>query len=1071
MPSSDGTLSVTYGKPITGLATPSPLPQYSDTDKTKYGFAGWYTEAKDDEYDPNYPDKKLTLGELIEDGYVYEGEFSELHARWTYEVTLDPKDGTVTPAKATLTTGTAVGGLPKPTKDGYEFEGWFTDSSYTAGNEVTDESIADSANKTFYAKWKAKTYDVTLELCGGDLADDKKTVSVTFGQNYPALPSSSDITRTGYEFKGWFKSQNPAEGENAVDNSTPVKETGPHKLYALWKPMAVTVSINYSFPDGFDHSTYKGPSLTKNQLNLEEEFSEVGLPSNPPSFTHDGVTYTFASWYTTQTDEKEVGKQVNFATPLTADMVKQSSNLLKVDLYARWRFNVSFYELPTATSYTKQDTFVTGSAYGNKLYTPVRNGFSFKGWYTKPVADNATPDTARVLETDIASSDNLKLYAAWSTSKYSVFPNANGGKFSASQTIPWGFNHGDKYGSYVTEPEYIPKAPDGYTFDGWYTEKEGGVKIQATDTVTKGGEIFAHWKANQFKLTLKLNYEGAADIVKSVDYDTELSKVLPSPEPDRAGYAFEGWFKDKACTEKIDSKLKITDDVTIYAKWKEAKKVDLDVNGGKLPDGHPGYVYVYQGGTYEKLPTPTWPGSIFKGWYTTAKTGGKEVKQGDTILTSGSIPEKLYARWESKKITVHLDYNGAPNDPGRTITCSVGDTYKSLPAYLSWAGHEFMGWYTKEVGGEKVEKTTVVSVASDDVEEITLYAHWGYTVVFEPGEGSGDMEPVAAEMDQPFTLPECAFTAPDGMRFGGWAIGTPDGPKQASGSQYTVVRNLALYATWTDKPITVTVTCTSGGSLATLDGKTNKVEAERGTDVTFIARPNAGYELKDLQVDGVSYNYTVEYTFRKIQEDHTIHAVFGRIDAPSYTSCDHGSGCPLSGYRDLNSNAWYHDAVHFCMDNVIMGGSNNSFKPNARATRAEVATSLWSAEGRDPVSVSGPLSQTYPDVAVSQWYYQPIEWATRKNILAGYANGRFGPNDSITREQLVSILWRHAGCPKPRTSILRFNDASKVSGFAWEAMLWATEKGIIQGRPGGYLAPKGTATRADVAQVLKNYLS
>ena len=546
--------------------------------------------------------------------------------------------------------------------------------------------------------------------------------------------------------------------------------------------------------------------------------------------------------------------------------------------------------------------------------------------------------------------------------------------------------------------------------------------------------------------------------------------MLPSPEPDRTGYAFEGWFEDKSFTKPADTKLKIQADITLYAKWKEAKRVSLDVGGGKLPENTPAYINVYEGGTYAKLPTPTWPGSIFKGWWT-QKTGGKQVKPSDTVPAPSSIPVTLYARWESKKITVYLDYNGAPGEAGRTITCSVGDTYKSLPTYLSWAGHEFMGWYTKETGGEKVEKTTIVSVPSDDVEELTLFAHWGYTVVFEPGDGSGTMDKVAAEMDQPYTLPECTFTAPDGMRFGGWAIGSPDTPTQPAGSQYTVVRNLALYATWTDKPITITVTCTSGGSLATDDGKTNTVTAERGTDVTFIARPNAGYELKDLQVDGVSYNYTVEYTFRRIEEDHKIHAVFGRIDAPSYSSCDHGTNCPLSGYRDLNSNAWYHDAVHFCMDNVIMGGSNNSFKPNAKATRAEVATSLWSAEGREPVSGNGPLSKTYPDVAVSDWYYQPIEWATRRGILAGYSNGRFGPNDSITREQLVSVLWRHAGSPKPRSTVLRFNDASKVSGFAWDAMLWATEKGIISGRPGGYLAPKGNATRADVAQVLKNYLN
>ena len=150
-----------------------------------------------------------------------------IHARWTYEVTLDPDGGTVTPEKATLTTGTAVGGLPTPKKDGYEFEGWFTDSNCTEVNKVTDESIANSANKTFYAKWEAKTYTVTLDPNGGELTDDKKTVTVTYGVAYPNLKSDNVPTYIGYEFTGWFTEK---DGGTEVTNSTKVTETGNHIL-------------------------------------------------------------------------------------------------------------------------------------------------------------------------------------------------------------------------------------------------------------------------------------------------------------------------------------------------------------------------------------------------------------------------------------------------------------------------------------------------------------------------------------------------------------------------------------------------------------------------------------------------------------------------------------------------------------------------------------------------------------------------------------------------------------------------------------------------------------------------
>lgn len=1050
-PGTDATQKLTFDAANSIYKYPSTLPTPT---RNFYTFNGWFTS--------------ITGGTEVkaEDTVSSTSIDVTLYARWTlnrkeFNMFTEPNeqnvyDSNCKSTKVTIDCGTKYEDIPAPARNGYTFKEWCSDTSLQT--PLTGVVKLNGSPDSIYAKWEPKTYTVTLDPNGGEFADKvNDKIDVTYDGNYAGLPNTNGVTKIGYELENWYKTREPVTGENPVKNGDKVTETDTHTLYARWKPTKYKVNLKYNVPT-LDEP-YDPTIKDIGEIAIDSPLTGLPTSNNVKGYEYKDTTFTFYNWYTKD------GAMVNSGSTLTPNMLDNGS----VTLSARWKYNVTFYNNTTSSTNPGPGTqlpFITGAKYEdeNKFPTPTNTGKTLVGWFTEPV------DGTQVLPSAEADGKTTKLYAHWTTSEYVVTLDANGGEFRKDQNVKsWQYTYGDTYGNNVTDKNYVPAPPAGHTFIGWYTEKEGGSKVSATEKVTKTCTLYAHWKADQFKVTLDLGYDSKST-VHTVDYDTELSKVLPSPEPDRTGYAFEGWFEDKAFTKPADTKLKIQADITLYAKWKEAKRVSLDVGGGKLPENTPAYINVYEGGTYAKLPTPTWPGSIFKGWWT-QKTGGKQVKPSDTVPAPSSIPVTLYARWESKKITVYLDYNGAPGEAGRTITCSVGDTYKSLPTYLSWAGHEFMGWYTKETGGEKVEKTTIVSVPSDDVEELTLFAHWGYTVVFEPGDGSGTMDKVAAEMDQPYTLPECTFTAPDGMRFGGWAIGSPDAPTQPAGSQYTVVRNLALYATWTDKPITITVTCTSGGSLATDDGKTNTVTAERGTDVTFIARPNAGYELKDLQVDGVSYNYTVEYTFRRIEEDHKIHAVFGRIDAPSYSSCDHGTNCPLSGYRDLNSNAWYHDAVHFCMDNVIMGGSNNSFKPNAKATRAEVATSLWSAEGREPVSGNGPLSKTYPDVAVSDWYYQPIEWATRRGILAGYSNGRFGPNDFITREQLVSVLWRHAGSPKPRNTVLRFNDASKVSGFAWDAMLWATERGIISGRPGGYLAPKGNATRADVAQVLKNYLN
>lgn len=94
-----------------------------------------------------------------------------------------------------------------------------------------------------------------------------------------------------------------------------------------------------------------------------------------------------------------------------------------------------------------------------------------------------------------------------------------------------------------------------------------------------------------------------------------------------------------------------------------------------------------------------------------------------------------------------------------------------------------------------------------------------------------------------------------------------------------------------------------------------------------------------------------------------------------------------------------------------------------------------------------------------------------RGIIGGYGNGMFGPNDNITREQLAVMLWRYAGSPAAMERKLYFADADKASSWALEALCWATEEGLINGKGGDILDPTGPATRAETAQILMNFLS
>ena len=116
-----------------------------------------------------------------------------------------------------------------------------------------------------------------------------------------------------------------------------------------------------------------------------------------------------------------------------------------------------------------------------------------------------------------------------------------------------------------------------------------------------------------------------------------------------------------------------------------------------------------------------------------------------------------------------------------------------------------------------------------------------------------------------------------------------------------------------------------------------------------------------------------------------------------------------------------------------------------------------------------PLTSIFSDVDNTKWYAEGVAWAAEKGIVTGYG-GKFDPNGDITREQLAVMLWRYAGSPKAKSGTLNFTDAYKVSSWALEAMRWATEKGIINGKGNGILDPTGKATRAQAAQMLKNFL-
>ncbi len=172
-------------------------------------------------------------------------------------------------------------------------------------------------------------------------------------------------------------------------------------------------------------------------------------------------------------------------------------------------------------------------------------------------------------------------------------------------------------------------------------------------------------------------------------------------------------------------------------------------------------------------------------------------------------------------------------------------------------------------------------------------------------------------------------------------------------------------------------------------------------------------------------------------------------------------------FADVPPENWASEAVTFASARELFSGtSETTFSPDETMSRAMLATVLYRLEGQPEKEAMS----AYSDVSDGAWYADSVAWAVENGIVNGYGDGQFGPNDSVTREQFVVMLWRYVGSPTAGRRDLDFADAEQVSGYAREALCWAVENGVLKGSGKGRLVPGGTATRAEAAQMLKNFM-
>lgn len=257
---------------------------------------------------------------------------------------------------------------------------------------------------------------------------------------------------------------------------------------------------------------------------------------------------------------------------------------------------------------------------------------------------------------------------------------------------------------------------------------------------------------------------------------------------------------------------------------------------------------------------------------------------------------------------------------------------------------------------------------------------------------------------------------------------------------------------------------TTNGAVKLSSDKTSA-----GTQVTITVTPDAGYSLdtiKATDANGVAIALTEGeggiYTFTMPSSAVTVTATFKpQEQVPDKTDSRH--------FLDVSAEAWYAPAVDYVAQVGLMTGvSERIFQPEAQTNRAMLATILYRMDGSPEQE-----DVAFADVEAGMWYTAAMVWAKETGVLTGYGDGSFGPTDTLTREQVAVILYHYAQLKEYDTSaqgdLSRYLDAAEVSNFALEALSWANANELIVGGGNDTLDPKEPASRAQIAQILKNF--
>ena len=638
----------------------------------------------------------------------------------SHTVTFDANGGSVSEGARVVYEGAAVGWLPTPWREGYEFMGWHTGKEL-ASAEVTSSTVV-TGDVIWYAVWKLAEYTIWFDANGGYVSTS--SYSRGWGMTLGTLPVP---TRAGYRFLGWYTDY---WGGSQVFNYDTV--TADATYYAHWEE--ITYSVTFDANGGYGSDTYT-------------YYYGNNVGSGPTPWREG---YTFLGWFTA----KEGGSEVDYWTSVTTDRI----------YYAHWQLNTYgvWFDANGGSVSTTYFSRTYGAALGT-LPMPTRTGYTFLGWYT------AYSGGGRVYGSDAVTGD-ATYYAQWQANTYTVTFNANGGDSSCSYSR-----------TYDSQIGTLPTASrGGYIFKGWFTAASGGVQVSAYTIVTGNVTYYAHWATYAQEISDAL---GTANVEFETDSSAPwfpdgaavrsgyignngsstmsvklyggglLSfrwRVSSEPNYDYLSYSIDGIHGGRISGEQgwTAASILVTGDGWHTVRFTYSKDggsaygadcgwvdslawsgnappvttctIAFNANGGSVGTSSR---TCNKGAAIGTLPTPTRSGYTFIGWFTAA-SGGNQVYASTTVTANATY----YAHWQSngggsgggttpvKTCTVTFNGNGGSVDTP-SVTRTADSAIGAMPVPEA-EGYEFLGWFTAANGGSQVTAATVVTT------NVTYYAHW-----------------------------------------------------------------------------------------------------------------------------------------------------------------------------------------------------------------------------------------------------------------------------------------------------------------------------------------------------------